>query len=103
MPDSPAVLRADHGADGNDDVVTRKERDGMKWMGVWIGAAVLAGCATTGQTQKTEGLDTPKEQQAAAMSHYLSSVVHQKLGQAPEAIDELRRAADLAPESTRLV
>src|SRR5689334_13325620 len=76
----------------------------MKWMGVWVGVAVLTGCATTGQTQRTEdNFGTPKEQQAAAMSHYLSSVVHQKLGQAPEAIDELRRAADLAPESTRLV
>ncbi len=76
----------------------------MKWMGMWVGMALLIGCATTGQSQKTG--DTPaisKEVQAQAIGRYLSSVVYQKLGQAPKAIEELREAADLAPHSSRLV
>ncbi len=76
----------------------------MKWMGVWLGIALFAGCATTGQTPKAADAPTAlKEIQAKAMGRYLSSVVYQKLGQAPQAIAELREAADLAPHSSRLV
>ncbi len=75
----------------------------MKWMGLWLGAAMLLGCATTGQTQAVDARGMSKDEQAAAMSHYLSSVVHQRLGQVPKAVEELRQAADLAPASSRLV
>lgn len=76
----------------------------MKWMGLWLGAAMLIGCATTGQTpQAVDVRSGSKEAKADAMSHYLSSVVHQRLGQLPQAVDELRAAADLAPASSRLV
>jgi tetratricopeptide (TPR) repeat protein len=71
-------------------------------MGLWVGAALLAGCATTGQTADGGGPVT-SEAQAEAMGRYLSSVVHQKLGQVPKAIEDLRAAADLAPYSERLV
>lgn len=76
----------------------------MKWMGLWLGAAMLIGCATTGQTpQAVDARTSSKKGQADAMSHYLSSVVHQRLGQMPKAVEQLRQAADLAPASSRLV
>ncbi len=74
----------------------------MKWMGLWLGGALLAGCATTGQTAPS-GAGAANDAQAKAMGRYLSSVVHQKLGQVPMAIEDLRAAADLAPYSDRLV
>jgi tetratricopeptide (TPR) repeat protein len=67
--------------------------------------ALLAGCATTGQSSDgaRSGPGLTRDAQAEAMSRYLSSVVHQKLGQMPKAIEDLRKAADLAPYSNRLV
>ena len=65
---------------------------------------LLVGCASTGQqTRSNAGNgDLTKEQQAAAVSHYLASIVYEQTGRIPEAIEELRKAIEINP-STELI
>lgn len=78
----------------------------MTRMALLVLGLLVAGCATTGETNapKIELNDNAltKEQSAEAMNHYLASVVYQRTGQIEKAIEELRKAADLAPGSTEL-
>jgi len=66
---------------------------------------LAAGCASTsgapGATQP-RGATLSKEDRSKAITHYLSSIVYRRSGRADDAIRELRRAADLSPDSTRL-
>ncbi len=63
-----------------------------------------AGCASTGgprgavEARPSAGLS--EEDQSKAITHYLSSVVYRRTGDMGRAIEELRSAADLSPDST---
>ncbi len=66
---------------------------------------LLVGCASTGQ--QTRGAtpkagELSKDERAAAISHYLTSIIYEQSGRIPEAIEELRKAVDINP-STDLV
>lgn len=62
-----------------------------------------AGCATDGQMARgANGVEPTKDEVAESISHYLSSVIYERTGKIDSAIDELRKAADIAPESTEL-
>jgi len=62
-----------------------------------------AGCATDGQHARgASAAESTKEEIADSINHYLSSVIYQNTGEIEAAIEELRRASDVAPESTEL-
>ena len=64
------------------------------------------GCATTDiMGTEAETAAPPaisKEDQGEALAHYLTSIIYERAGLHDEAIDEMRRAADLSPASTDL-
>lgn len=67
---------------------------------------LAAGCASTSASPRAAKARPPaalsKEDQSKAIAHYLSSIVYRRVGQIDEAIRELRNAADLSPDSTKL-
>lgn len=67
---------------------------------------LAAGCASTsGSSRAAEAgpsATLSKEDRSKAITHYLSSIVYRRAGQVDEAIQELRKAADLSPDSTKL-
>ena len=66
---------------------------------------LVAGCASTRdgpEAGRPRAAALSKEDQSEAITHYLSSIVYRGMGQVDEAIRELRKAADLSPDSTRL-
>lgn len=68
-------------------------------------AISLAGCAST-MTGAQANAASPRiafaSDTSAAFGHYLSSIVLEKQGKIEEAVSELRKAADLAPEATAI-
>ncbi len=68
-------------------------------------AISLAGCATT-MTSAQANAAGPRgvfaSDSSAAFNHYLASIVLEKQGKVEEAIAELRKAADLAPEAAAI-
>ena len=68
--------------------------------------ALLLSCASTVgppvATAAAPGTAANSDDTGQAISHYLTSILHQRMGQFQDAIGELRAAADLAPDSMPL-
>lgn len=79
----------------------------MTRLAVLLVGLILAGCATTTGRAASNDAGKPgaltKEQRAEAMSHYLASVIYERQGEIANAIEELRKAADIAAGSQELV
>lgn len=65
-------------------------------------ALALAGCAGLTSPHVPDAPGGAGSDQAQAINHYLAAVIHEELGQFDEALEELRKAADLSPHSIAL-
>lgn len=73
---------------------------------VFLLPIIAVGCAST-HTPGTLDSSSPrtavsKKDQGSAISHYLASIVYRRAGKMDDAVRELRAAADLSPDSTKL-
>lgn len=85
----------------------------MRWFTLLTLVVLLTSCASTSYTagqgvtlaaeaDKQPAKNLSRRDQSRAISHYLTSVIHARTGKYEAAVDELRKAADRAPDSSTL-